>query len=321
MGRRLKIQNKIGRSRAVLPLCILLTLVLWWFPLGGYSHSYAWGLLLAALVAYVVTETNNIYQLLRVRSRMISAVWLSCLACMGFFHPFHPAMLAALALSVSHFLLFRTYQQPQPVADVFHTFLALALGSVAFPPLLLFALPFLWYLLVFMRALTFRGFFAALVGLVLPFWFWGGWVLWQGDASSLVQWWQRLAGGMTTAGLNVSALQHGFSDFAASPSPVALAFLLLAMLTVWTSIAYLLHSFDDKIRTRMMLYVYVSQSLLLLLFSLFAAELLPLLPLLLLSCSPLVAHYFTFRTSWGSLVLFFLTLLALGTLAWLTLWG
>ena len=319
MPRKLRIQNRIGRSWAVLPVVALLTLALWWFPQGGYSHDYAWGLLLAVLVAYVVTETNNIYQLLRVRSRMISVVWLSGLACMGFFHPFHPVMLSALGLSVSHFLLFRTYQQSQPVADVFHAFLALALGSIPFPPLVLFALPFLWYLLVFMRALTFRGFFAALVGLALPFWFWGGWVLWQGDASSLARWWQGLVGGMSVAGWHISDLLPRLSAFVSSPSPVALAFLLFALLTVWTAIAYFLHSFDDKIRTRMMFYVYVSQSVLVLLFSLFAADLLPLLPLLLLSCSPLVAHYFTFRVSWAGLVLFFLTLLALGALAWFTL--
>ena len=287
--------DTIDRGGVDVPF-VMLTLLLWWFPQGGYSHGYAWSLLIAALVAYVVTETNNIHQLLRVRSRMISAVWLSVLACMGFTHPFHPAMLSALALSVSHFLLFRTYQQPQPVADVFHSFLALALGSVAFPPLILFAPFFLWYLVVFMRALTLRTFFAALVGLLLPFWFWGGWILWQGDVSSLVQWWQRLVGGMTTAGLHSSALQLRLSALTATPSPVALAFLLLALLTVWTAVAYLLHSFDDKIRTRMMLYVYVSQSLLILLFSLFAADFLPLLPLLLLTSSPLVAHFFTFRT-------------------------
>ena len=83
----------------------------------------------------------------------------------------------------------------------------------------------------------------------------------------------------------------------------------------------MLHSYDDKIRTRMMLYVYVFQTVLLVVFGLLAFPddmLAGLVPMLVLCASPLLAHYFTLTTTWVSLIVFFLflfCLLALGLLS------
>lgn len=294
---------------ATLPVCSLLALLLWWLPQGHYSHDYAVALVLTALTAYIITETNNTYMLLRTRSRMVASVWVFGTACVGLLHPFAPALPATFCLAVSYYLLFRTYQRSHPpVTDVFHTFAMLAMGSLFYPPVLYLAPFFLWYLTVFMRVLSFRTFFAALVGLLLPFWFWGGWLLWQGDFGPLLTW---------------------FGDLRAQPwiwhHPLQpevllrtqglplLVFLIVAAFTLWTGVAYLFHSYDDKIRTRMMFYVYVFQCTLILVFACLACSgetLQALLPMLLLSASPLLAHYFTLSLTWTSLVVFLLFLLA-----------
>lgn len=309
-----------------LPFCSLLAIGLWWLPGRAYSPDYAVSLALVALTTYVILETNNTNQLIRTRSRMISSVWVFSMACLGVLHPFHPVVLATFCLAVSYYLLFRTYQETQPVVDTFHTFLMLSLGGVVYPPILLFAPFYLWYLIVFMRAISFRSFFAALLGLMAPFWFWTGYLLWRGDLSPLIDWTMALeplrpenlqAKALLLQSMTIDPQHSGVMsmDWVIANAP----FLLLVVLTIWTSVYYLANSFDDKIRTRMMLYIYVFQSVLIILMALvFSAD--DLLPFLLLSCSPLIAHYFTLRNTWVGLVVFFLTLLAFAVVALLTLW-
>lgn len=308
--RKPKLHNRIGRSMVTLPFSALLALALWWLPQGGYSHSYMASLLLVGLTAYVLIETNNSNVLFRIRSRMMSSFWLFAMGCIGLYHPFQPAMVAAFCLSVSYYLLFRNYQQTQNAAGIFHVFVMLSVGAVAYPPLICYAPFFLWYLLVFMRAISFRGLLAALIGLICPFWFWMGYLLWKEDLQPLVDWWV--------------AFPHFFSLPSSSQlfqsSPLHLSWFVIGFLALWSSMYYLQHSYDDKIKVRMILYVYVCQSILTLLFVVFQPQhLSPMLPIMLLNCSPLVAHYFTLRNTWVALVVFCLSALAFGFLGVLTL--
>lgn len=290
---------------------MLLTFVLWWWQ-GGFSFDSLLSLLLTALVAYIVVETSNIYQILRVRSRMITSVWLMGMACIGDYHTFHPVLLSTFCLAISCYLLFRTYQHPQPVVDVFHTFLFIALGSMAFPPMLFLTPFFLWYLIVFMRSFTARTLFAAIVGLLAPFWFGTGWLLWQGNLSPLTTWWNDFCC-MTSLfdwrDFNVSGMWS--ADFLQHNLPFFLFFLLL----LWTSGYYLLNSYDDKIRTRMMLYIYIFQSVLIAAYAILTFRFFESTPLLLLNISPLLAHYFTLRNTWLSFVVFVFTILGFVVLA------
>lgn len=308
--RKPKLHNRFGRSIATLPFSALFALTLWWLPQGGYSHSYLVSLLLTGLTAYVLIETNNSNALFRTRSRMMSSFWLLAMGCIGLLHPFQPAMIATFCLSVSYYLLFKNYQQTQNTAEIFHVFVMLSVGAVAYPSLICYAPFFLWYLLVFMRAISFRGLLAALIGLICPFWFWIGYLLWQEDMQPLVDWWAALPHFSSLPCLSEMTLS----------SPLHLSWLVVGFLAVWSSVYYLQHSYDDKIKVRMILYVYVCQSILTLLFVVFQPQhLLPMLPIMLLNCSPLVAHYITLRATWVALVIFCLSVLAFVTLGVLTL--
>ena len=314
MGRKLRLQNRIGRSIATLPVVSLLVLAVWWLPQGGYSHDYAVSLVLVMLAAYVIAETNNTNMLIRTRSRMIASVWVFSMACLTFLHPFSPSILATFCLAASFYLLFRTYQQAEPVVDVFHTFVMLSLGSIFFPWMIYFVPFFLWHLAVFMRAMTLRTFFAALVGALLPFWFWSGWLFWNGDLTPLFSWYSEA--------LSVTWVWQQEALLSLPLTFPRLAFLVFSVFALWVSVAYMLHSYDDKIRTRMMLYVYVFQTLLLVVFGFLSFSddlLLGLVPMLVLCASPLLAHYFTLTTTWFSLIVFFLFLFCFLALGLLTL--
>lgn len=340
MGQKRKIHNRIGRSVLILPVSTLLMISLWWFPQRLFNADYAFSLLLALLTAYVIVETNNTFQLIRVRSYMISSVWLFGMATMGMFHVFQSSLFAAFCLAVGYYLLFRTYQQSQSVVDSFHAFFMLALGSLAYSPLLFVAPFFLWYLLVFLRALSFRSFCAALVGFILPFWFWLGWMLWQNDFTSILAWKEGclvVAKGCAfwewhgTESISFIGDRYGGMSLSDLISHVW-CLLLLGILTLWTSVYYLFNSYDDKIRTRMMLYIYVFQAIIIFTFALLSAvtfyfsggeageDAFTCLPMLLLSCAPLMAHYFTLCNTWTSFLMFFLILLLFLGLATCSLW-
>ena len=336
---RLKTQNHIGRNVLTLPVSALLAIGLWWFPQCQFSREYAVSLLIALLTAYIIVESNNTYQLIRVRSYMISSLWFFCMATMGMFHTSPPALFASFCLATSHYLLFRTYQRPQAVTDTFHTFLMLSVGCLAYAPLLLMAPFFLWYILVFMRSLSLRSFFAALVGLVTPFWFWVGWLMWKNDFSSVLEWWNGLSTMLSGCAFwklqDIKAIgwaEDGYGGMAiADFISYAFCLIVLGLLVVWTSVYYLSNSYYDKIRTRMMFYIYIFQATLVLVFLLLSAatfclsggtvgrEAFASLPLLLLNTTPLAAHYFTLSLTWTSLVVFFLTLILFVGLAMFSL--
>lgn len=318
--RKPKLQNRVGRGIATLPVSALLALALWWWPQGSYSHDYALGLALVALTAYVLVETNNTFQLIRVRSRMVASVWLLGMTSLGFLHPFQSSLAVAFCLAASYHLLFRSYQRAEDVNDVFHAFLMLSLGSMLFPPLLFYVPFYCWYLLVFMRALSLRTFFAALVGLFLPFWFWGGYLLWQCDFA-LPRWWEDgflpFYDWLSRLGSYIAVTPESW--WQQSLSVTRLSFLFWVILAVCSSIYYLQRSYDDKIRVRMMLYVYIFQTALTLLFAfLHPQDAAVLLPLLLLNTAPLVAHYFTLRNTWLCFFSFLFFLLGTVYISYLT---
>ena len=308
--RKLRINNRIGRSSVTPLMCTLLAAGLWWLPSGTYDLGNLVSLLLVLFTGYIVAETNNTYQVLRVRSRMVASTWLFGVACLGALHEFQPIVVAVFCLAVSYYLLFRTYQQINPVADAFHTFLLLSLGSIFYPPVILFVPVYWWYMIVFMRCMSLRVFCATLVGTILPFWFWFGWQLWQENLSPFVAWWEQ-----------ITIWDHLNVAMYANPSTAILhlPYFLLLFLTIWTSVYYLIYRYDDKIQTRMMIYIYMFQTLLVAAFSLFVPEPLQMLPLMLLNVVPLLAHYFTLHNSWWCLGLFFLTILAFMVVAFQTL--
>ena len=289
---------------------MLFAVILWFLPSGTYSSGGLVSLVLVLLTAYLSSETDNTYQLLRVRSRMIASVWLFGAACMGVFHSFHPIAVAVFCLAVSYYFLFRTYQQPMPVADVFHAFLLLSLGSIFYAPLLIFVPFYWWYLLVFMRSMSLRVFSASIVGAILPFWFWVGWLLWQEDLSPFEVWW----GQMTLIGQPNLALYADKAGIIRN-----MPYLLLLFLSVWTFVYYHLYRYDDKIRSRMMFYIYMFQTVIVITLYFFMPDPMQIVPLLLFNATPLLAHYFTLCNTWLCLVAFFLSLLAFLGVAFQTL--
>ena len=193
---RRRLQNLVSESSLTLPVVVAAALLFWWPASGVDSFSswtfqsssarYALGLLCYAIATYSLLETNSVCLLLRIRSRMVSSTFLFMAVACGFLHPLTHASLALLGMAVAFYQLLSSYETDKAQVGVFNAYLAIGLGSLLWAPMLLLALVMLWNQLAYLRNLTWRHFRAALIGLLLPYWFWLAWCAYDGDLTPLV---------------------------------------------------------------------------------------------------------------------------------------
>jgi hypothetical protein len=195
--------------------------------------------------------------------------------------------LPALCLAGSYFLLLRCYQRVEPVDVVFHCFLLLGLGSLLWQPMMAMALPMLCYLWFLMRVKTWRTFWAAMIGLALPYILAAAVLVIMGKDPLACQFSDWPHFNMPTSDFFLRLRGIGESW------PQAAAFLLILLLALVGTVHHLLTSFADKLRVRFMLRVFIFQSLFITIFAAVVPRSLSTFTgLLLVSASPLIAHYF-----------------------------
>ena len=168
--RRNRFQNKVATSNFTLPVAAFLTTLLWCAE-GIYTPDRILGWAVCGLTAYFWVETNNAHSLIRIRSRLTPAIYLWMTGCIFSLHPLQDGLIVSCLMLASYYLLFKSYQRTEAVSPIFHSFLCLGIGSLFFPQLLFFAPFYLWYATVYLRSLTWRTFWAAMTGLILPYWF------------------------------------------------------------------------------------------------------------------------------------------------------
>lgn len=302
-----RFQNHVSESSVTMPLCMVIGALAWFWNTDtqsfGYSATSLVALALAILSTYVILETSNVFALLRIRSNMIAAVWVIAIALMTFTHTLSSGWVAALAMAGSYYTMFLTYQQYQPVAHVFHSFLLLSIASLAIPQLLVFVPLYYWYLLVFMRCMTWRTFWAGITGLLLPICFVLGWSFATSDYSFLFK---RMDCFMATR----LFFAKDYAWMMSFQSAEARCFAFLSLLTLVGMIHYLRNYYNDKIRTRMYLYIHVAQTIVCWLMILCAPNMAhTLAPVFMLGASTMIAHYFALTGSLVSNLFFCLTII------------
>lgn len=306
-----RIQYNVASSEFTLPLCVILAAAMWWLPQQMFSVRCLLGLILCLLTTFVVMETNAQQHIIRIRTRMMSCVWLVLAASLSFMHPLGEPIVAAAFLCVSYLLLFRSYQRHRPQAIVFHAFLMLGIGSFCAPVMLAMAIPYFLYLAIFLRSLTRRAFWAGILGIVVPYWCYAVWCFATGNLQSFLT---RLTEMAQYEIPNLEAITS-------MPFVWQVSAAVIILLSIVSIIHYLRTNYDDKIRVRMILYIYLSQTILLIAFLLLQpAHYQTTMALLVASASPLIAHYFSLTGSWFSTFFFFISLVLIAGVATLNLW-
>ena len=294
-----------------MPVCALLATILWWWPQQEFALSNILGLVLCAFTTYICMETNGVQRIIRIRTRMMACVWLVLASCLAFMHPLEAPAISAACLSLSYYLLFRCYQLYDSTAWIFHSFLFLGIGSLFTAVMLPMGLLYYIYLIGFLRSLTWRGFWAGVLGLAVPYLGWGSWYFLMDRTDNILDF---IASHFVWHPVSWEALASLSLCWMVSMGIV----ILLSLVGVFH---YLQTKYNDKIRVRMVLYIYTVQTILLILYLfLQPQEFQNIMALLLVSACPLIAHYFSLTRSWLSNAFFILSLLLCGTMAYFNLW-
>lgn len=305
-----RLQNKVAGSVATLPVCFALATILWWCQEREVSAAVALGWVLCMFTAYVTMETNNTFNLIRIRTRLTTSIWLLLVAAMPFTHHVRPA-LAALCLSCSYYVLFRCYQIQKPEQFIFHAFFFLGIGLFLTPIMLPIAVLFYIYLSGFLRSLTWKGFWAGLMGLATPAWCWFAWCLFSRSTDRFLAYFEE----------SLVPELPSCSDLLSQPFPWYLSIGYTALLGLLGVANFYLTNYNDKIRTRMLLYIYCLQTLLCIVAVVLQPSDFPtLMSLLLVSACPLTAHYFALTGSWLSNTLFVLATLMFIAITYINTW-
>jgi len=288
-----------------------MAVAMWWLPERIFSVRCLLGLVLCLLTTYIVMETNARQHIIRIRTRMMACVWLVLAASLSFMHPLEEPVIAAALLCVAYNLLFRCYQRHRPQLDIFHAFLMLGVGSFFAPVMLLMAIPFFIYTIAFLRSLTRKAFWAGILGVIVPYWCYAVWCFITRDIESFVA---RLT--------DMARFEMpGIEAVRSLPLVWQVSAAVVALLSIVSIVHYLRTNYDDKIRVRMILYIYVSQTLLLMAYLVLQpSHYQTTMALLIASASPLIAHYFALSKSILCTIFFLLSLLLTAGMATLNLW-
>lgn len=296
-----RLQNKIAESKFALPLTLVYAVLVWvagglpdnrmvWVPFGCMILS-----------TYLMMELNNINVLIRIFSRMVSCSFLVLTAMSAMVFNDIQGGIVQLCMISFYMAFFQTYQDKTSPGWVFYAFFCLGLASLMFIQIVFFV-PFLWIMLWRnMMALSWRNFWASIIGLIAPYWFVGAYCVISHQTDLFIGHF-----------LSVAKFQPLFVyEHIDEHLIVTLGFILLLGIT--GSIHFLRNSFFDKIRTRLIYYVFMTMLFLSVIFIVLQpmhAQV--LLRIMTISSSILIAHFIALtRTRLTNIAVILFMILAL----------
>lgn len=301
MARRL--QNNVSESRMTLPAAAIYATLVW--MAGGLVSDGLWmqfGCFAAS--TYLMVELNNANALIRVYSRMVSCTFLVLGTMAAPVIGNIDVVIMQLCFIASYLLLFASYQDKRAQGRMFYAFMFIGIASVIYPQSLFFV-PVLWVLIgTNLMAMSWRNFWASVIGLTAPYWFIGGYCAMTDGFWTVVH---ELESNIWTA--------RPYDITVSVGTAVAFGFTLLV--TAIGAVHFLRNSYKDKIRTRMIYEMLITLAA-------FTAALAVLQPanagqltgILIVNASILAGHFFALTcTRFTNIAFILLALLALAATA------
>ena len=332
--RNKKLQNQVTAGRFTLPVVILICTLCWvstyflfpdlmtaptqenlssfWqsardFLLPGWAERIV-SFLVYAVIGYFLIELNNQFGIIRMRGSMQTAIYCLLVTACPEMHLLYAGDIAALAFLISIYFLFKSYQQSRAAGYLFYSFLFIGAGSILFPQLTVLSVLWLFEAYRF-QALTPRSFCGALLGWMLPYWMLFGHAFFYNEMELFYRPFIEL----TIFGdvFNLQILQTW--------ELAVLGYLLV--LFIVSAVHCIAAGFEDKIRTRAYLQFLIDLTIFLfLLIAIQPNYCSDLLPLLMISCSILIGHFFVLTNSKSSNVFFIVSLVSLILLFAFNIW-
>lgn len=280
-----RLQNKIANSRNLLPFTIVYGIGIW--LLSDLLQQQLWiSCILMFATTFAMAELNNQHALMRTYSRTISCAFLilSLSAISLFVAPQHGII--QLCFALTYFYLFRAYQDKTAIRSVFNAFFFIGLASIWFVQILFF-IPIWWVVLSFyVVGMSWKAFWASLIGVLAPYWFVSGYDIYQNRFDLFIQ--------RFTSLISFSAPFH----FNVLTDIQVFTFVFIAFLGLLGMVHFLINSSKEKIRIRLLFSSFMLMMLATILFMMLQPQHYSyLLPILIVSVSPLIGHFISFSSS------------------------
>lgn len=233
-----KLQIDVASGRFTLPGVILVCLLLWIVTFTAWQEAIS--LLACALTAYLLIEINTAFTLIRTRTTLHVCFYVFLTTACTFLHPLQQATFVPLCFLIALFQLFRSYESPQVSGSIFHAFFFIGVGSLMFPQLLYFV-PLFYLGMINLRSLTPKSFFAGLLGLTVPYWFFFGYAFYY---DKLGFFYRPLVEAVRFQPVSYHSLGGG----------QLISCAVITLISLISSIHYFNVSYLDKVRTRIFLF-------------------------------------------------------------------
>lgn len=288
-----RLQNRIAESRMALP--VTLTYLAAFMVIQVLLGHDTWlQMALLAVSSVLMAELNNANALIRIYSRMVSCSFIVMTTAANFLLSSTNAGWAQMGLIVFFIFLLHAYQHARAAGWVFYAFATLSLASIPFVHIL-YLVPLLWIILATnIMALSPRTFLASLLGLMVPYWFIGAYAI----VFQHLDWLSS----------HFAALAHpgNVFDLTVIDDHQALTFIFLMILAALGSVHFLMFSYQDKIRTRMIYEMFITLSFCCLLMMLVFPTLFNgFMSLAIVVIAPLIGHFLALTHSRVSNIVFF----------------
>lgn len=287
------IQNKVSDSRLTLPITIAYAIGVW-VVCGLFTQNLWLQFICFGITSYLMMVLNNQNALIRIFSRMVSCAFLilSCAAC--FLMTDIRGGIMQMFVVGAFLFLFQSYQDREAVGIIYYGSLMLGLASLACPHILYF-IPIIWLLMATnLLSLSWRTWWASLLGLLTPYWFISAWLVYQSDFTPLIQHFETLADFQFP-------INHSNLD-----TSVLLILGLMAVCSLTGIIHLVRKSSYDSIRIRLLYGFFIWMDL-------FAFALMGfqpqhhdmLLRIIIINTSPLIAHFLALTSTKVTNIVFF----------------
>ena len=286
-----RLQKQIAGSRRVLLVTIVCVVMI--LMSGGLLRQQLWFQLSAlALSTYLMFLLDKTSVLLRIYSQLVPSSFLVLVMVANLIFPSVQSTVVLVSFVGYYLFSLSTYQDSSAAGYTFYAYVCIGIASTVFIQILFFV-PLLWLLhKTKVLSMSRKSFWASLLGLFVPYWFMGVYDVYKNQFGRLIELFTSIV-----------IFQSPF-DCSVVSTPQLLTFSYISLLA-FVGISHSLGSQSgDKIRTRMFYEMFSLIDISCIAFIILQPQYFDgLLPIMIVTTAPLIAHFFAFaNTTFNNIV-------------------
>ncbi|EKY04274.1 hypothetical protein HMPREF9151_00048 [Hoylesella saccharolytica F0055] len=286
-----RLQKQIAGSRRVLLVTIVCVVMI--LMVGGLLRQQLWlqlsGLALSIYLMFLLDKANV---LLRIYSQLVPSSFLVLVMVGNLIFPSVQSTVVQVSFVGYYLFSFSTYQDSSAAGYTFYAYVCIGIASTVFIQILFFV-PLLCFLhKTKVLSMSRKSFWAALLGLLVPYWFMGVYAVYKNQFGRLIEHFTSIV------------IFQPFFDISVVSTPQLLTFSYISLLAFVGISNSLGNRSGDKIRTRMFYEMFSLIDICCMAFIILQPQHFDrLLPIMIVTTAPLIAHFFAFaNTTFNNMV-------------------